>query len=90
MSKYSHDTVVPYQQSELSKKEQVAGMFDKIAFRYDLLNRFLSGGIDIYWRKQAIKELKVIQPETILDVATGTADIAIMSWRYLKPKKIIK
>jgi demethylmenaquinone methyltransferase/2-methoxy-6-polyprenyl-1,4-benzoquinol methylase len=64
-------------------------MFDKIAFRYDLLNRFLSGGIDIYWRKQAIKQLKAIQPKTILDVATGTADVAIMSWKYLKPEKII-
>jgi demethylmenaquinone methyltransferase/2-methoxy-6-polyprenyl-1,4-benzoquinol methylase len=89
MSKYSHDTVVPYKSSEQSKKEQVAGMFDQIAFRYDFLNRFLSGGIDIYWRKQAIKELKQHQPQIILDVATGTADVAIMSWKYLRPKKII-
>ena len=89
MPKYSHDTIVPYQHSDLSKKEQVAGMFDQIAFRYDLLNRFLSGGIDIYWRKQAIKELRQLQPELILDVATGTADVAIMSWKYLRPKKII-
>jgi len=89
MSKYSHDTIVPYQHSGQSKKDQVAGMFDQIAFRYDLLNRFLSGGIDIYWRKQAIKELKKVQPQTILDVATGTADVAIMSWKYLRPKKII-
>ena len=64
-------------------------MFDKIAFRYDLLNRFLSGGIDIYWRKRAIRELKALQPRTILDVATGTGDIAIMSWKYLRPQKII-
>jgi demethylmenaquinone methyltransferase / 2-methoxy-6-polyprenyl-1,4-benzoquinol methylase len=89
MSKYSHDTIVPYQHSDQSKKEQVAGMFDQIAFRYDLLNRFLSGGIDIYWRKQAIKELKQLQPQIILDVATGTADVALMSWKYLHPQRII-
>lgn len=64
-------------------------MFDQIAFRYDLLNRFLSGGIDIYWRKQAIKELKKCNPKIILDVATGTADVAILSWKYLRPEKII-
>lgn len=64
-------------------------MFDQIAFRYDLLNRFLSGGIDIYWRKQAIKELKKCNPKIILDVATGTADVAILSWKYLHPEKII-
>jgi demethylmenaquinone methyltransferase/2-methoxy-6-polyprenyl-1,4-benzoquinol methylase len=89
MSKYSHDTIVPYQHSDLSKKEQVAGMFDQIAFRYDLLNRFLSGGIDIYWRRQAIRELKQLQPKLVLDVATGTADVAIMTWKYLRPEKII-
>ncbi len=89
MSKYTHDTIVPYQHSEKTKKEQVAGMFDQIAFRYDLLNRFLSGGIDIYWRKQAIKELKTVQPKLVLDVATGTADVAIMTWKFLKPEKII-
>ena len=89
MSKYLHDTVVPYEQSGQSKKEQVAGMFDQIAFRYDLLNRFLSGGIDVYWRKRAIRELKDSRPQFLLDVATGTADIAIMSWKYLQPEKII-
>ena len=89
MSKYSHDTIVPYQLSNKSKKEQVAVMFDQIAFRYDLMNRFLSGGIDIYWRKRAIKELKPIQPKIILDVATGTADVAIMCYKYLRPEQII-
>ena len=64
-------------------------MFDQIAFRYDFLNRFLSGGIDVYWRKRAIRELKEVRPQLMLDVATGTADIAIMSWKYLRPKKII-
>jgi len=64
-------------------------MFDQIAFRYDFLNRFLSGGIDIYWRKRAIKELKALQPKKLLDVATGTADMAIMSHKFLNPETII-
>lgn len=64
-------------------------MFDQIAFRYDFLNRFLSGGIDIYWRKRAIKELKALQPKKLLDVATGTADMAIMSHKFLNPETIV-
>ncbi|MEO6541774.1 MAG: bifunctional demethylmenaquinone methyltransferase/2-methoxy-6-polyprenyl-1,4-benzoquinol methylase UbiE, partial [Ferruginibacter sp.] len=88
MSDYAHDTVVPYKGSELGKKEQVAGMFNDIAFRYDFLNRFLSAGIDIKWRKKAIQQLLEIQPKTILDVATGTADVAIMASAILKPEKI--
>ncbi len=84
-----HDNVVPFKGSDQTKKEQVAGMFDKIAFRYDFLNRFLSGGIDIYWRKRAIKELKALQPKKMLDVATGTGDVAIMSYKFLKPETII-
>jgi demethylmenaquinone methyltransferase/2-methoxy-6-polyprenyl-1,4-benzoquinol methylase len=63
MSKYQHDTIVPFKDSEQSKKEQVAGMFDQIAFRYDLMIDFLSGGIDIYWRRRAIKELKDLKPK---------------------------
>ncbi len=88
MAKFAHDTVVPFKQSELTKKEQVATMFDKIAFRYDFLNRFLSGGIDVGWRKTAIKELKAIKPKTILDVATGTGDVAILTHKMLQPTKI--
>ena len=63
-------------------------MFNDIAFRYDFLNRFLSAGIDIRWRKKAIRELLAIKPKTILDVATGTADVAIMASSILKPNKI--
>src|SRR5215472_14997344 len=57
MANYSHDRIVPFKDSQLGKKQQVAEMFDKIAFRYDFLNRFLSGGIDIYWRRRAIREV---------------------------------
>jgi len=83
-----HDTIVPFQNSRLTKKQQVASMFDSIAFRYDFMNRFLSAGIDVYWRRRAIRELEALHPETVLDVATGTADVAIMTYKLLKPKKI--
>lgn len=68
--------VKPYNNRE-DKKSQVARMFDNIAPRYDLLNRVLSAGIDIRWRNRVIKSLAPHKPENILDVATGTADLAI-------------
>jgi demethylmenaquinone methyltransferase/2-methoxy-6-polyprenyl-1,4-benzoquinol methylase len=89
MTKFAHDDIVPYRQSDLDKKHQVAKMFDSIAFRYDFLNHFLSIGSDVRWRKNAISELKELQPQTVLDVATGTADVAIMAYHILHPKKII-
>ncbi|MBL7698890.1 MAG: bifunctional demethylmenaquinone methyltransferase/2-methoxy-6-polyprenyl-1,4-benzoquinol methylase UbiE [Chitinophagaceae bacterium] len=88
MTKFSHDTVVPYQRSGQGKKEQVAGMFDHIAFRYDFLNRFLSCGIDVWWRKKMLSKLRSLEPRTILDVATGTGDVAIMAAKQLNPEKI--
>ena len=80
--------VVPYASSTASKKEQVATMFDNISWRYDLLNRLLSFGIDIWWRKKAIAQLKPNQPKFILDIATGTGDLAIEALS-LNPDKII-
>src|SRR5690349_6407478 len=88
MNQLPHDKIVPFKDSQLTKKQQVAEMFDRIAFRYDFLKRFLSGGIDIYWRKRAIKELRDVKPQLILDVATGTADLAIMAYKYLRPAHI--
>lgn len=88
MNMYPHDTVVPFKDSSESKKKQVETMFDNIAFRYDFLNRFLSAGIDIGWRKKAIKLLLPLKPERILDVATGTGDFALTSYEILKPEKI--
>jgi len=88
MTSYKHDSIVPFKNSGLTKKQQVAEMFNHIAFRYDLLNRLLSGGIDVYWRKKAIRELTQINPLHILDVATGTADMPVMMIKYLQPKKI--
>lgn len=88
MTNYAHDSIVPNKESDQSKRQQVATMFDKIAFRYDFLNRFLSAGIDVWWRKKAIQQLQNLQPNYILDVATGTADVAILSQKMLHPKKI--
>ncbi|MFN9116072.1 MAG: bifunctional demethylmenaquinone methyltransferase/2-methoxy-6-polyprenyl-1,4-benzoquinol methylase UbiE, partial [Bacteroidota bacterium] len=80
--------VKPYQNAQGSKREQVEQMFDSIAHRYDFLNRFLSLGIDQIWRKKAIASLKEVNPEYILDVATGTADLAIAALK-LKPQHVI-
>ena len=89
MTQFAHDNVVPYTDSKLNKKEQVAEMFNSIAFRYDFLNRFLTAGIDVRWRKKAIMLLKDLQPQVMLDVATGTGDVALLSYQLLHPKKII-
>lgn len=89
MLPFEHDKVVPNKESSLNKKDQVAAMFNDIAFKYDFLNRFLSAGIDKGWRKKAIRELKSLQPQLVLDVATGTADVAIMTHQALHPTKII-
>lgn len=68
---------IPYKNQESSKKEQIAGMFNNIAHRYDFLNHFLSAGIDKRWRKKVIRLLAQGKPQQILDVATGTGDLAI-------------
>lgn len=95
--------VVPYKDKNTSKREQVAEMFDNISPKYDLLNHVLSGGIDILWRRRAIRELRssrnggdaafrpktpAFQPKTILDIATGTGDFALEALA-LKPEKIV-
>ena len=89
MTTYQHDTIVPFKESGESKKKQLEKMFDDIASRYDFLNHFLSVGIDIGWRKKAIKELRTLNPLSILDVATGTADMAILASKLLKANKIV-
>ncbi|MCK5105601.1 MAG: bifunctional demethylmenaquinone methyltransferase/2-methoxy-6-polyprenyl-1,4-benzoquinol methylase UbiE [Cyclobacteriaceae bacterium] len=79
--------IKPYKKEVLGKKEQVAKMFDNISQKYDLLNHLLSLGIDIQWRKKAVKLLRPTNPKTILDVATGTGDFAIQSLS-LNPEKV--
>jgi len=81
-------TVVPYKAEKSGKKEQVAKMFNSISGNYDFLNHFLSLGIDITWRKKAIKLLQTSQPKLILDVATGTGDFAIEALK-VNPDKVI-
>ena len=71
-------TVKPYKNSELGKKEQVTQMFDTISGNYDGLNRVISFGIDIKWRKKVLKLVAAKNPKTILDIATGTGDLAIL------------
>ncbi len=71
------EKVKPYKNSELSKKEQVTQMFDTISKEYDGLNRVISFGIDIKWRKKVVEIVNKQQPDTILDIATGTGDLAI-------------
>ena len=69
--------MVPYQNQKSSKKIQVRQMFDGISPQYDLLNRIISGGIDIKWRKNVVDFLVKKKPQKILDVATGTGDLAV-------------
>ncbi|WP_396178285.1 bifunctional demethylmenaquinone methyltransferase/2-methoxy-6-polyprenyl-1,4-benzoquinol methylase UbiE [Flavobacterium sp.] len=70
--------VTPYKDSELGKKEQVAQMFDTISGNYDDLNRVISFGIDVKWRKKVLKLVADTHPESILDIATGTGDLALL------------
>jgi demethylmenaquinone methyltransferase/2-methoxy-6-polyprenyl-1,4-benzoquinol methylase len=78
--------VKPYHSSDKSKKEEVAEMFDNISSRYDFLNRFLSLGIDVSWRKKTVREVSRSTPKHVLDMATGTADLAIMMAKNGIPK----
>lgn len=72
----------------LAKKEEVRNMFNSIAPKYDFLNHFLSFGVDFYWRRRVLQRVKSIKPESVIDIATGTADLAILISKA-KPKKII-
>jgi demethylmenaquinone methyltransferase/2-methoxy-6-polyprenyl-1,4-benzoquinol methylase len=87
-NQFPHDPVVPFKESSKEKKEQVAEMFDRIAPQYDQINRVLSARIDVGWRKKAIRTMQKDNPRYILDVATGTADMAIMAAKMLKPDLI--
>lgn len=82
------EQVTPYQNTDSGKKEQVAEMFNNISGSYDFLNHFLSLGIDNIWRKKAIDQLKDLKPKTLLDVATGTGDFALVAYKRLKPDLI--
>jgi len=84
---YSQEEINPYHEGE--KARQVEAMFDNIAPTYDKLNHRLSWNIDRGWRKKAIKQLAPHHPQTMLDIATGTGDFAILSAQMLQPKQLI-
>lgn len=71
------ENITPYKNSSLSKKEQITKMFDNISEEYDGLNRVISFGIDIKWRKKVVKLVANQKPKSVLDIATGTGDLAI-------------
>ncbi len=80
--------VTPYKDSSLGKKEQVTQMFDTISGNYDELNRVISFGIDVKWRKKVLKIVSDKNPQNVLDIATGTGDLAILMAKT-SAKKII-
>ena len=88
MENPNNSAVKPYSETG-SKKDQLIKMFDSIAPRYDLLNRSLSLGIDIIWRKIAIRTLRDLEPKKVLDVATGTGDVIIEIEKQLSPDRMV-
>ncbi|MDO4196605.1 MAG: class I SAM-dependent methyltransferase, partial [Prevotellaceae bacterium] len=82
---YEQEQIKPYDGAG-EKGELVEKMFDNIAPSYDTLNHRLSWNIDKYWRNKAIKQLKSLAPKTMLDIATGTGDFAILSAKMLQPE----
>ena len=84
---YQQETIKPYHNG--SKAEQVEQMFDNIAPTYDQLNHRLSWDIDRGWRRKAIKQLQSYKPQTMLDIATGTGDFAILAAKMLQPQQLI-
>ena len=80
------EKINPYDNNR-AKTEQVKEMFDSIAPAYDFMNRAMTFGIDKCWRAKAVKMIKAYAPKTILDVATGTGDLAIKLARTLHPVK---
>ena len=88
MAKYGSEQILPYNNEE-HKTTQVRRMFDSIAGTYDQLNHTLSLGIDKIWRRKGIAFLRPFSPASILDIATGTGDLAISMHRRLKADRII-
>ncbi len=84
---YQQEKIKPYNNGE--KASQVEQMFDNIAPAYDKLNHRLSWDIDKGWRRKAIRQLAPSRPQTMLDIATGTGDFAILAADMLRPQKII-
>ena len=84
---YQQEKITPYHEG--AKAEQVEQMFDNIAPSYDKLNHRLSWNIDRGWRRKAIGQLAPYRPQTVLDIATGTGDFAILAAQMLKPQRLV-
>jgi demethylmenaquinone methyltransferase/2-methoxy-6-polyprenyl-1,4-benzoquinol methylase len=87
--KYDVERILPDGADEAPKRQQVARMFDDIAPSYDSLNHLLSFGIDRYWRRKGILTLRPLMPQTVLDIATGTGDLALEAYRLLQPESVL-
>lgn len=85
---YKQEEIKPYSQ-KTDKGEQVERMFDNIASTYDMLNHRLSWNIDRGWRRKAIEQISSYRPQSVLDIATGTGDFAIMTAEMLRPQKVL-
>jgi len=83
------EQVTPYGDLATAKTEQVRQMFDSIAPAYDFMNRAMTLGIDMWWRRLAVKRLRALSPTRLLDVATGTGDFAIQLFKSLHPQHIM-
>ena len=83
------DKVTPYKDSELNKKAQVEQMFDTISGNYDDLNRVISLGADVQWRKKVVRWVKERKPQSVLDIATGTGDLAIQFARATDAQRVV-
>jgi len=86
---YKAEEILPYESNGAPKSVQIERMFDEVAGKYDFLNHTLSMGIDKLWRRKGILSLKAYAPRQIVDVATGTGDLALDAYRLLKPQKIL-
>lgn len=85
---YRQEQIKPYS-NDTEKGAQVEQMFDNIAPTYDLLNHLLSFGIDRHWRRAALRSLKPFAPKSMLDMATGTGDFAILAKKMLNPDSLL-
>lgn len=81
--------IKPYQDSDKSKKEQMSDMFDTISQEYDGMNRMITFGIDMSWRKKVINMIAATKPNKVLDIASGTGDLAIMTAQKTDAQEII-
>lgn len=85
---YEVEGVTPYNKED-KKQEQIIQLFDSLAPGYDKLNGLLSLGVNSYWRKDSMKELKKYNPKTVIDIATGTGDFALLAYKVLQPEKVV-